>query len=514
METKKILKEILLSVIVYSLIAFACWTITLFIGISLIDNNQVVFGTVSIIIGIILIVFSTVKFIINMVKLNKKLRLADKENILKLINLTENKNEFLSLNNEKIMFYSDYLMFENEMINYESLNCYFAFNIKKSFFTEKTLVIKFFNDEVAFSIKVDQDILKTLENKKINIENNLDYLYFLNNTDECLKIMNKIISLNPNMEDVFLFFAKDNEEKIQEKKIKRKNNINSIIAIIVMLILSIGFIAITTWLSDSKDGVAFSNNIKFDLIVKIIFSIVVALCFFVKPKKFNIYTRLTFIAFLLFYWAGIFFFDDRLNQIVIHVFTYLFLIIGITKLRTEYKNSENKKSLNPFNRFIAVGAFLALAILYFVYDIGYSNDYIFLYGLIISVFISLIAMLVISIKYKKNKSNKKNFILAMVLIPICLLTIGTASVSFEIMSINYMFDYSDGVEYIVIVKKLDDDEDYSEAKVYFEIDGVEYNVGISQEEYFNLKIGDYIKVIKYNGFLNLTYVIYDSKVMG
>ncbi|MDO9630026.1 MAG: hypothetical protein Q7I99_09020 [Acholeplasmataceae bacterium] len=74
--------------------------------------------------------------------------------------------------------------------------------------------------------------------------------------------------------------------------------------------------------------------------------------------------------------------------------------------------------------------------------------------------------------------------------------------------INYSFDTSDPEVFEYEIADLEVQTGFrqlTQYRVYFEMDGNTYYVGVTQSDYYAYQVGDRIEVKEYQGFLNAPY---------
>lgn len=170
---------------------------------------------------------------------------------------------------------------------------------------------------------------------------------------------------------------------------------------------------------------------------------------------------------------------------------------------------DNKNKTFPLNRL----SMMTITGLFFVFsvilDIQLFDKNAFLLSGLLTGFIfgllTFIISLVMLSQQKKYTGYKLEFRLAILFF--------SPLVFFLLFNtINYSLDTSQPTTHELIILDLDVDtgfRDITQFKVYFNMDGKTYHVGVSQTDFYGYQIGDTIEIKIYKGFLNEPYMLYE-----
>ncbi len=182
------------------------------------------------------------------------------------------------------------------------------------------------------------------------------------------------------------------------------------------------------------------------------------------------------------------------------------LIINIT-ISIYILIKQNKDDLSTLNRLKLLVFAAGILVLSVIGNIQLLNKNAFLVsgllvGFVIGILIFMVSMVIYS-KQNNNKAFKLELLLA---------TIFMAPISLFLLLniINYSLDFSEPTSHEYTITNLEVKSGFrniTEYKVYFEIDGTTYNVGVTQSEFYAYQIEDLIEIQTYKGFLKQSYMI-------
>ena len=492
--------------IIYLLVAFVGTFIPLIPGAFLLDaDSNSILGIILMILSGVILLSSTVIYCLIGPKLTRQINEEKaKRDLVKLQTKTGNRI-YKTLNGEEIEFSSDFFTVDGKMHYYDKYSClgYFRFDEKQLI----PCIILGISDEEPFVIDLDGDLLDILEESKLNILNKVELDFYINNIKEAIKQVNKTYSFTP-QPYLPMEFKKN---KTDAKKFRNRNLIYILFSI-GFFVLSIAFYVLILWLGDSKEGIEFSNKIGMDIIIKIIFSIVLILLIFVKSGKYSIYSKVITGLYVIIFWLSRILLDTRANLLIDYIFMIIFMLVGAFEVY-RIKKSE-KKAKDLFNRYFGIAVFIALgqtftALLDFTF-VKWGLPWLYaLFGdLIILSIAAFILILYLRKQKEKTKKEKVSLILSV------LFGILFAGYYFSIVTVsnlNFALDNSKPIinSYEILELENGDDNENDSAKVI--INGVEYEISISDYEYETLKVGDMLEVYYYEGAFGLSYYIHYSE---
>lgn len=505
MNREELQKKYVQGVLLYVLSVFLLFTFII-VGVVFIDEGSIILGIALLFTGLI---FSIITYIYALKKTKKYKPLMYKafsDEIKATLNKRHQKVNFNSRENNVVLFKDDYLQIDELEYKYDTLEFGIFLVHKPKMLSDKLdLVLGIFSEEMEVTIEFDGDLLDVIENKKINVFNQEDFNYFLENTEVCAKKLIRIASFSHNVGYIPLVFSKTKEEKKQE----RKFNFKKMLIQILIFLGIFGFSILLTWLASSKEGIKISDSFAYNLGFKIVFSVVLLSLGFIKSKNIRFIGKSAFILYLVMYWYGILFLNARINVLKDIIFLFIFVIIGIIVL--------DKKDLNknPINRLIGFGIFLMLMLLFTAndYNTVESESVFAIFGIIGAVL--MIPGFILTWLYYKKKAKieevKKSVVItAVIFYPLGIVVMFIACLSFIFINLNYSLDRSTPVimeEEIVELKQGGENE--SDVAIVI-INEEEVEVPISRSLYFDLEIGDIIEVGFYPGAFNYEYYIIEG----
>ena len=492
--------------IIYLLVAFVGTFIPLIPGAFLLDaDSNSIFGIILMILSGVILLSSTVIYCIVGPKLTREISEEKAKRDLEKLQTKTGNRIYKTVKGEEIEFGSDFFTVDGKIDYYDKYSClgYFRFDKKQLI----PCIILGISDEEPFVIDLDGDLLDILDETKLNILNKDELDFYINNIKEALKQVSKAYSFNPQP-----YIPMEFKKNKADAKRFRNRNLIYILFSIGFFVLSIAFYVLILWLGDSKEGIEFSNKIGMDIIIKIIFSIVLILLIFVKSGKYSIYSKVITGLYVIIFWLSRILLDTRANLLIDYIFMIIFMFLGAFELY-RIKKSE-KKAKDLFNRYFGIAVFIALgqtftALLDFTF-VKWGLPWLYaLFGdLIILSIAAFILILYLRKQKEKTKKEKVSIILSV------LFGILFAGYYFSIVTVsnlNFALDNSKPIinSYEILELENGDDNENDSAKVI--INGVEYEISISDYEYETLKVGDMLEVYYYEGAFGLSYYIHYSE---
>lgn len=492
--------------IIYLLVGIVGSFVPLIPGAFLLDaDSNSIFGIILMILSGVILISSTVIYSLVGPKLTRQINEERaKRDLVKLQTKTGNRI-YKTLNGEEIEFGSDFFTVDGKIDYYDKYSCLAYFRLDKKVLIP--CIILGISDEEPFVLDLDGDLLDILEEANINILNKDELEFYINNITEAIKQVNKTYSFNP-QPYILMEFKKN---KADVKKFRNRNLIYILFSI-GFFVLSIAFYVLILWLGDTKDGIEFSNKIGMDIIIKIIFSIVLILLIFVKSGKYSIYSKVITGLYVIIFWLSRILLDTRANLLIDYIFMIVFILVGAFELFKKYKQEKSHK--DSFNRYFGIAIFMALPQMFTAFlDFTFVNEGLpWLYALFGDLFIVAVFVL-LSILYlrKQNNKTKKQKVGLIAGVMTAVLFIGYYFSIITVSNLNFALDNSDPIinKYEIIELENGDDNDNDSAKVI--INGVEYEISISDYEYETLKVGDMLEVYYYEGAFGLSYYIHYSE---
>ena len=483
-------------------VAFFLSFIPFTIGAILLDEtSDNIFGIILIILGGVIFIGSIVWVLLVSRKLMKQINQLRVEHNRGMLSKREFKNIFKTTTDEEVEFLEEYFTVNGEVFNYSDFNFAAGFNSIK---LEIEASITIFNDSsvTPLIIPLDLDLIEEIENKKIKLVNKEELDFYIDNFDVAYKQTKKLLSFHP-VPFLVMEFIKNKEDG---KKFGKRNLIRFLIST-GLFVLFLAFNILIMWLGGSETGVDFSNKIDMDIIVKVIFSIILILLIFVKSSKFHIISKASIALYLVLYWLGIFYFPGKLNVVVEMIFAILFFAIGFNELyRNKDKVNEKTGKKEEFNRFFGIGGFSSVLLAFNALNFTLVDEGLpFLIGIIIAGIMTIITIVGIILYMSKHKDlEKKQKISIWTAGILCPLVFGFLLSSVFIINLNYALDFNEPeITYYEVIELEKGDEESDKAVIV--IDGKEVEISISVEEYYDLAVGDMLKVHYNKGAFNMPY---------
>ena len=190
----------------------------------------------------------------------------------------------------------------------------------------------------------------------------------------------------------------------------------------------------------------------------------------------------------------------------------IFMFLGAFEVY-RIKKSE-KKAKDLFNRYFGIATFIALgqtftALLDFTF-VKWGLPWLYaLFGDLIILSISAFILILYLRKQKEKTKKEKVSLILSVLFGI--LFAGYYFSIITVSNLNFALDNSEPIinSYEILELENGDDNENDSAKVI--INGVEYEISISDYEYETLKVGDMLEVYYYEGAFGLSYYIHYSE---
>lgn len=460
-------------------------------------ENKPVLGAVLLILGVAGMVLSIVVMLVIGLKLNPKISSMKAKMDMSNLTTKQGKNIFKTTSDENIEFNTGYFILNGKINNYVDYQIYAGFRMFKGLIP----VLCFMKDKTIMMVDIDGDLLDIIDNCEINVVNKLDLYYYLDNIEMCNKISNRAYSFRPS-----IFIPMEYKKNKEDAKRFNKRRIISVVSLIVSLVLIIGFNALLIWLTNSESGVNFSRLIGIDLIIKVGFSIGLLFLAFYKAKKVKPYAKCAVILYLISYWIYLFFLDQRINVLLTIIFLGVFIYCGV-------KDSNLKIKPPKFSRFFILPVFLFMLLMFTILDITHVNDGItFLVAAIMMGVIAIVAhawMFIFFKTAKGKKLEKKEKLGYYICVPMYSIMFGFLLSWILVCNLNYALDFSQPTELKCEIVSKRQGSDNESDKVYVMIEDKEIGISVSDEEYFDLEVGDDIVVSLYKGAFNIAYYIYE-----
>lgn len=507
MKTReKIQKEYNKYLITFLINIFVC--IGLFIaGGFVLDNGIIILGIVLFSVAALSIILPLILLLIASKKYRPLIIEAFICEIKEALETKGNSNTFIDIENKEISFEDDNLIVEQENINYSDLQAVILLKNKPKMMTDDVeMVVGIFNEDKEIIIPFNGDLFKLIKGKNIEIINNEDFEYFLNNMEVCSKKLLKMAAFQYQLNYIPFVFDKTKEEK----KVKRKVKTKLVLVNIAIILAILGLTALFTWLGATESGLKISDSIAFNLGFKIIYSTVILGLAVVKSKEIKFYGKGAFILYLVFYWYGILFLNAKVNLLMQIVFFIIFVVLGIILL--------DKKDLNnkPLNRLIGFGMFIFIIFMSGTtnYNVIEENKIFGIFAIIAGCLLVpsfIVSYFILNKKYKQNQMKKSSYISSLIYVPLCISIAFLAIFSFVFINLNYALDSSIPIKTEEEIIALEKGDKYESDCVIVLIDGKKVEIPIPSRDYFNFEVGDKIDVSLYSGFFGYKYYIYEGK---
>jgi hypothetical protein len=184
------------------------------------------------------------------------------------------------------------------------------------------------------------------------------------------------------------------------------------------------------------------------------------------------------------------------NLLIINITISIYILIK--------QNKDDLSTLNRLSLFVFAAGILVFSV---IGKIQLFNKNAFLVsGLLLGFVIGILLFMVSMVIYSKQNNNK------VFKFELLLATIFMAPISFFLLLniMNYSLDFSEPTSHAYTITNLEVKSGFRNAtayKVYFEIDGTTYNIGVTQSEFYAYQIEDLIEIQTYKGFLKQPYMI-------
>ena len=471
------------------------------------EGNNVVLGIILLVLAGILFVGSIVCIAIVSGGLNKKMNQMRIDHNRQMLSKREFKNVFTTTTLEEVEFFEEYFTVNGKVLNYCNYDFAAGFNCMT---LEMTASITFFNDsgDTPLIIPLDLDLIEEIEKKNINLINKEELDFYINNFDVAYKQAKRALAIQP----ALFMLMEFKKNKVDAKKFGKRNLIASLFYI-GSFVLFLGINILLMWLGQSKEGIEFSNKIGMDIIIKVIFTVILLLMIFVKSTRYHIVSKTSIDLYLILYWVGIFYFPGKVNVILMLIFAFLLLAIGLNELyRNKGKIDEKTGKKEEMNRFIGISMFLFLLLMFNVMEFTYVDDGLpYLVAIIIAGVITIITIICIIIYLSKHKGLEKKKITEIWLCGIIFpLIFGWILCSLTIVNLNYALDPHEPIIKYYEIIELEKGDNNSSDKAIIIIDDKEVEISISAEEYHKLEVGEELEVYYSNGAFNMPYYYHKS----
>lgn len=420
----------------------------------------------------------------------------------KLTNI-DGKKIFMSEDNKEIEFEEGSFRYGNRSFRYEDfLFLITAQNKAKLLSNIVELELLMFSGELAICVPLNGDLLSEIKRDNINLTNEADLQYLIDNTHVAVKQLMRRAAFQTIQTKTPLSFAKNEEEK----KIAKRANAKQIIFGTIILLIIMGINILFVWLGETEEGLQISDTLTFNLGFKLVLSGIILGLALIKSSNIRWIGKLIFILYLIIYWLGIAYLPPRFNVLITFVFAFIFVAVGILVLdKKTYKN-------RPLNRLIGFGMFLFVLLIYNTTDFNIIDlGGIGIISVIIAGILSLASIFAIIIynrrKMAAGEMTKKSATITAITLPLCTMLFGFLIFFFGMQNLNYCLDTSEPeliVEEVVELKKGGSNSSDSAVVI---IDGNKVEIPIPTSLYFELEVGDSIRVSLYAGGLGFEYFI-------
>lgn len=495
-ESQKKIKKILWICLIIVLVC----VVPIALGIYYLDQEIYSAGVPLLCGGFALFVGGMIYVIVVAKKAWKVIFSINENEILSILDQQEDKEEFFSTDNQKIVFDELGFWCDDVWHGFEEYTYYAAMTMSGKMFSTYSLVVLMIKEKDEFiSLPLDQKILEIFKNQNVQLENQEDLDFFKENPTASFRKVRTSFVFQPKRFCI-LSFAKNKEEK----KVFRRSKVISALFLLVLFAAFLGFVFLTTWLSESKSGIAVSNQIGLHWWMKAIFTIaLLAAAIFLKKEKW--YVRITVVLYLIGYWATLFI--SHQSSILWECISILvFAGFSIALIPYTKKEKKSKVILAPVIA-VLLGLFLILS----------YEDYAFIedknLGILFGVFsgvgvLGSIGFAIGYVKFKKPTINKKN----VVIYSFCSLFISIMFGLFLSMALvpglNFALDFSKPIQEEYTIERLKPSDDYSSAKAVVFTGEKEIEIAITNEEFFTFEVGDKIIIDKYQGAFHIGYYYY------
>ena len=411
------------------------------------------------------------------------------------IKKTEGKTEFTTDNGDIVSFDRDALVCNGERIPYNKAEIYITLKLTpKGLSNDVSFSVSiFFEDERAdLNLLLDGDALSELEKNGACVENMEDLRYYLENHEEFTEKILKGFSRQAEVCYIPFYLPKSEEEKQALKTMSRRAVILSVLGLVGI----IAVYALTLWLFKSK----ISDTFAFNLGYKLVFTAIVLLLVFVKPKATKLYVKVLFGAFIVLYWSALLFLSQRTMSLVFLLFAIAFVSTGIVEMSLS-------KIQERGNRMLVFGIVLCVFLLQGMGDITDLSDGLIYVDLIIGAIAFAVSIPIIVAFMKKTQkptydTNGKKIGYG-ILYAFGAFFFATMISFVVIHEANYIFDTSEPtVVTEEIVDLQSDDGDYF---AVVELDGERVEISIPSDDYYELAEGDRITFSIYDGAFGFSY---------
>ncbi len=493
--------------IIVSMIFFLSLVGLIIGGVFGFGNDNILLGCLLVIPCLLTCITSIVWVILYIRKTNKIIYSLLSDEFGKAINKEEGKKEFKTLNGESVSF--DYTSFKinDEEYKYSDeigiLGCYSS-TVSKFVHDIRISLIIAIEDDI-YDIPFDKDLLNELIDKNVSITNIDDMKYLYNHLELGAERIVKILSSNIKIPYMPVIFEKNEKE---EREIKKTKKIEATKLTIYVVLLFVGFLTFalsSNFLGEIIiEGITYEPISVFTLIVRIIFSLVILGCAFIKNEH-KLKGKISLVAYVVLYWLLSFILPSRFNVFVGSIFVFIFFIQGFRYTKDIYADDF------ALNRYMFIGMIVFLTGFIKVMNLCIVG------GTVVTLISTLIAAVLMGLLFmhqqiKYNNNKKKNFKKSN-LIGLCLVGVFfiAANLYVSIISANAVFDTSEEIIVTEKVVELNDSGKYSSASATIIINDEKLDISITDEMYKKLEIGDTITVVYNEGAFGIKYYQIKSK---
>lgn len=487
--------------IIFSLLFIGLLTIGIVGTILGFENNLILIGILSILIGFGGSIASLIYIIINTSKTNKEIYKLLGAEIYKEINIENNKKEFKTREDKLVSFdYNSFKLDEKEYKyndDYGLIGCYSV--TRNKFVHEINISLLICIGDDTYQVPFDKDLLNEINDKNVPVVNIEDMKYLYDHTELGAKNAVKMVSTNINIPFVPIFFEKNDEDKKAVKRIKKIGAAKLVLYIVIMIALAIGFGVLINFLDDIALGaIGYNTFTASELLVKIIFTIIILGMIFIKNKN-KFIGKISLGLYIILYWICTMLLPGRFNVFISSIFGIIFLVQGY-----KFCPDINADNFN-INRYMFLAGLLSLIVFNSATNLCTTNTTV---AIILSILIpSILIALFFIYKHKEFKAKKQANYKVGNLLGLCLVGLFFTIIIFYsgIISANAVFDNSEEVIFTEKVIELIDKSDYTSHKAVIIANDKELEISITEEMYEELEIDDMITVVSRNGAFGIKY---------
>lgn len=276
-------------------------------------------------------------------------------------------------------------------------------------------------------------------------------------------------------------------------------------------VLLIGAIFGYMYFTLSPDLQFIRDSFWYTLAYYIVINSIIIYVMFKKSLKTSFPTKIALSLIILLTILTFIEFPYKQRLLLIFISGFIVVITTIIVYYNKYIHKEPKRQFELYPMMIGVFFMLSCASIVNRFDYINGANSLWLYSAIASGIITLLSVLLV-LKYKDRIHERQNHIF----IPILTFMISLTFIGLTSLFLNYVLDYTEPLFNEGVIIDMDISSGYRQMTSYdltISLDDDEIIVGVSQLTYFQLEVGDEVKVVFYNGAFGIGYYYYEPWII-